>query len=106
MVVTDSGGLHKEAYLHGTPCVTILRSGWMETVKGGWNQFVPPLSNEIVLAVNEREIDRTVERDDFGDGNACAKIVELMKMFLVILLCICIRIRLNMCFAWIILCGM
>lgn len=81
MVVTDSGGLHKEAYLHGTPCVTILRSGWMETVKGGWNQFVPPLSNEIVLAVNEREIDRTVERDDFGDGNACAKIVELMKMF-------------------------
>ena len=81
MVITDSGGLHKEAYLHGTPCVTILRSGWLETRKGGWNKFVVPVAGNILNAVMREDIDRSVARDDFGDGNACAKIVDLLKIF-------------------------
>jgi len=81
MVITDSGGLHKEAYLHGTPCVTILRSGWLETEKGGWNKFVSPISEDILNATMRNDIDRTVVRDDFGDGNACGRIVELLKGF-------------------------
>lgn len=82
MVITDSGGLHKEAYLHGTPCVTILRSGWLETTKGDWNKFVAPVADDIIDAVTRRKIDRTVVRDDFGDGNACGRIVELLKEYL------------------------
>ncbi len=81
MVITDSGGLHKEAYLHGTPCVTILRSGWLETRKGGWNKFVAPVADDILSAAMRNDIDKTVVRDDFGDGNACGKIVELLKVF-------------------------
>ncbi len=81
MVITDSGGLHKEAYLHGTPCVTILRSGWLETRKGGWNKFVAPVADDILSAAMRNDIDKTVVRDDFGDGNACGKIIELLKGF-------------------------
>ncbi len=81
MIITDSGGLHKEAYLHGTPCVTVLRSGWLETTKGGWNQFVAPVADDIIEAVTRGEIDRTVVRDDFGDGNACGRIVGLLKEY-------------------------
>lgn len=81
MVVTDSGGLHKEAYLQGTPCVTILRSGWMETTKGGWNQFVAPLTSSINSAIQNSNVDKSVERNDFGDGNACKRIIKLMCKF-------------------------
>lgn len=81
MVVTDSGGLHKEAYLHGTPCVTILRSGWNETVKGGWNSFVRPDKVKILQAINHKSVDNQVLRDDFGNGKACQKIVDLMIKF-------------------------
>lgn len=79
MIITDSGGLHKEAYLLGIPCVTILRSGWLETKKGGWNKFVAPIAEDILDASTRRNIDRTVMRDDFGNGDACGKIVELLK---------------------------
>jgi len=81
MVITDSGGLHKEAYLHGTPCVTILRSGWLETRKGGWNKFVTPVADDILSAAMRNDIDKTVVRDDFGDGNACGRIVEKLREY-------------------------
>lgn len=80
-VVTDSGGLHKESYLHGTPCTTILRSGWAETTGGNWNVFIRPQRDEIIKAINRENIDLEYKRDQFGNGDASEKIVSLMKRF-------------------------
>jgi UDP-N-acetylglucosamine 2-epimerase len=81
-VVTDSGGLHKEAYLHGVPCVTILEGGWSETNHGGWNHFVEPTEEAILHAVNDYNIDWEDPRNEFGDGQACKKIVEIIANYL------------------------
>lgn len=80
-IVTDSGGLHKEAYLHGVPCTTILRGGWQQTVNGNWNEFVRPIKKDIIQSVEKRIIDKGVKRCQFGDGNSCAKILEEINKF-------------------------
>ena len=81
-VVTDSGGLHKEAYLQGVPCVTILRGGWKETEHHGWNHFVPPTERELLEKINDMNIDWNAKRDEFGTGEACKEIVnEILKYF-------------------------
>ena len=80
-VITDSGGLHKEAYLIGTPCVSILRNGWEETLYKGWNEFVSPDKDVILKSIYEREIDLNSIRDGFGDGHSCEKIVMKIDEF-------------------------
>lgn len=78
-VVTDSGGLQKEAFLLGTPCTTVrTETEWTETLEGGWNILDPGLSNVVASATRPRP---TSERGTpYGDGQASVRVVaELQK---------------------------
>lgn len=75
-VITDSGGLQKEAYWLKKPCITIREeTEWVETLEGGWNILVAP--NEIAAAVNM--VPTAQWKPLYGDGHASEKIAEILK---------------------------
>jgi UDP-GlcNAc3NAcA epimerase len=71
-VVTDSGGLQKEAYLCSVPCITIRRSTeWVETLDQGWNKLCAFDKDEIVNLVISQDPEPKVNNSRlvFGRGN-------------------------------------
>ncbi|WP_197210656.1 non-hydrolyzing UDP-N-acetylglucosamine 2-epimerase [Synechococcus sp. CBW1004] len=83
LVVTDSGGMQKEAYLQGTPCVTVRRNTeWVELLANGWNRLADPADPEAMLReiMQQLAFDRRQPRPAlYGDGHAAKRIVASMQ---------------------------
>jgi UDP-GlcNAc3NAcA epimerase len=79
-VLTDSGGVQKEAYLLGVPCVTLRdTTEWVETVEAGWNTLVD-LDREAALAA----LDRTPPADRpelYGGGHAAERVCDVLSAY-------------------------
>ena len=80
-IVTDSGGIQKEAYFLQKPCITLRpETEWIETLEGGWNRLcwheIDKLSLIIKNAVSENFGE---QRPHFGDGYASGRIVDVIK---------------------------
>ncbi len=78
LVLTDSGGLQKEAYWLGVPCITLRdETEWVETVEAGWNRLTGTTSERIVEAV--RTFAPPSKRPPlYGQGNVAEKCVSLL----------------------------
>ncbi|WP_085536525.1 non-hydrolyzing UDP-N-acetylglucosamine 2-epimerase [Massilibacteroides vaginae] len=77
-ILTDSGGVQKEAYFHQTPCITLRNeTEWVETVAAGWNQIAGYEKENILNCIASIPTIRE-EIVDYGTGKAAERIISLL----------------------------
>ena len=81
-IITDSGGLQREAFFAKKPCVTVFdHVGWPETMRDGCNRLVKPDKADILEKLSE-SVTFDPAYQPFGDGHSAEKIVQKIKEFL------------------------
>lgn len=79
-VITDSGGLQKEAFFFEVPCVTLRsETEWIETVEAGWNRLVDTTTAASLMEAIHSPWPVTPPPDLFGDGHAAERMTEILK---------------------------
>lgn len=80
-IITDSGGIQKEAYFLRIPCVTLReQTEWIETLDGGWNLLCQTDKNDIINKVqNTHTNSKVFENNYFGNGKATEKIIRIIE---------------------------
>lgn len=76
-IITDSGGVQKEAFFHRVPCVTLRsETEWVELVEIGANRLIPPskISGSFIIDV----IDKVFDQTPYGEGNSSELIVSIL----------------------------
>lgn len=77
--ITDSGGLQKETYMLGTPCITVRdQTEWKETLTGNWNILAKPCKDDILRKVYDWPAASEERKPFYGDGRASEKICALL----------------------------
>ena len=80
-VLTDSGGIQKEAYLLGTPCITLRdTTEWVETISSGWNILVGA-NTKLILDAIQYFSPTSARLNIFGNGNASINIREAIDLY-------------------------
>lgn len=81
VIVTDSGGVQKEAFFAKVPCITIrTETEWGELVSAGWNRVVPPTDAlAVARAVRGANPPERYDKQLYGDGHAAVRIAELLR---------------------------
>lgn len=80
MVLTDSGGVQKEAFFLGVPCVTLREeTEWIETVSEGWNVIAGTNSKKILKAAAKTDWPKEAPSAVYGDGHASEKILGVLE---------------------------
>lgn len=78
-ILTDSGGVQKEAYYLGVACVTLrMETEWVETVAAGWNRLCGSNVDAIENAVQSMEGSQPPRPDLYGDGRTADRIVDIL----------------------------
>ena len=78
-ILTDSGGVQKEAYFLKVPCITLReRTEWIETIEDGWNILVGANKEKILKAIKKVEPNGKTYTYKFGEGKASEKIVKIL----------------------------
>jgi UDP-GlcNAc3NAcA epimerase len=78
VIATDSGGVQKEAYFHGVPCVTMRdETEWVELLEIGANRLAGANATKIAEAIAHPGVNPSV-RSIYGDGTASLKIAEII----------------------------
>jgi UDP-GlcNAc3NAcA epimerase len=80
-ILTDSGGMQKEAYFSRVPCVTLRdETEWVETVASGWNMLTGAEKKKIVNGFHSAKTGS--EMSEYGVGNTAAKIADIIEQIL------------------------
>lgn len=81
VVLTDSGGMQKEAYFHEVPCITLRNeTEWMETVSAGWNQLAGANEASIIQAAIRPKPPAAPQAALYGDGHAAEKVASQIAL--------------------------
>lgn len=79
IIITDSGGMQKEAYWLGVPCMTLRsETEWVETVEDGWNVLVGADKDKIIHEL-ENFSPKSERRETFGNGKAVERIMDIVN---------------------------
>lgn len=78
-IITDSGGVQKEAYFFKVSCITLRdRTEWLETLWGGWNILSGASTNKIVKAYHRKKALKS-HPDYYGDGRTSERILKVLN---------------------------
>ncbi|MEI6613690.1 MAG: UDP-N-acetylglucosamine 2-epimerase (non-hydrolyzing) [Chrysiogenales bacterium] len=80
LIATDSGGVQKEAFFYGIPCVTLRsETEWPELVDAGWNRLAPPVDSASVVSVILAALGTKGQAvQPYGDGYAGSRIAKIL----------------------------
>lgn len=83
MLITDSGGMQKEAYFLNIPCTTLRdETEWIETLENGRNVLTNITEETILMNVNRKYYAQKINKSPFGNGNSGIKMMTLLEKIL------------------------